>query len=218
MSHFQGKCFVIMPFVPELHYFYLYLKLHIKQHHNIQCERADEQTLTVPVLDKINDFIRAADVIIADCTGRNPNVFYELGIAHAHDKKVILISQGRHEDVPSDIKHYEFIFYQLDRHEEFLSRLDNALRNALSERYEALYQRAVEIFSHFRAAARIHTNEASKELFLERVQAAEHTQELPSPDDALAVAEFVLPKIVADTSDINVLRQIDAWLSEQYEV
>ncbi len=59
-------CFVIMPFSPELHYFYLYLKQHIEQKHRLDCERADAQILTVPLLDKINDYISRADVIIAD--------------------------------------------------------------------------------------------------------------------------------------------------------
>jgi hypothetical protein len=142
----------MMPFVPELHYFYLYLKQHIEQHHGIQCERADAQVLTKPILDKINDFIQNANVIIADCSGRNPNVFYELGIAHAHGKKVILITKDPVQEAPSDIRHYEFIHYQLDKHVEFLERLDNALRNVFAERYESLYERAKDIFNEFRQA------------------------------------------------------------------
>src|SRR5438874_6626960 len=93
MSELKYKCFVIMPFLPKLHYFYLYLKQHIERHHLIQCERADAKILTEPLLNKINDYIRNADVIIADCSERNPNVFYELGIAHAYGKKVILITK-----------------------------------------------------------------------------------------------------------------------------
>ena len=61
--------------------FYLYLKQHVEQKYHLICERADAQVLTIPLLDKINDSILQADVIIADCSGRNPNVFYELGIA-----------------------------------------------------------------------------------------------------------------------------------------
>ncbi|MCI0695634.1 nucleoside 2-deoxyribosyltransferase [candidate division KSB1 bacterium] len=109
MPEVKRKCFVMMPFVPELHYFYLYLKQHIEQHHGIGCERADDRILTKPFLDKINDLIRDADVIIADCSGRNPNVFYELGIAHALKKDVILITKDPVGVAPSDIRHFEFI-------------------------------------------------------------------------------------------------------------
>src|SRR5438876_8266953 len=98
----ERTCFVLMPFAPELHYFYLYMKQHIEQKYGIRCERADAQILTKPILDKINDYIRNADVIVADCSGRNPNVFYELGIAHAYGKKVILITRDDVREAPSD--------------------------------------------------------------------------------------------------------------------
>ena len=49
--------------------------------------------------------------IIADCTGRNPNVFYEMGIAHTIGKRIILITQDE-EDVPFDIRAIRFIKYE----------------------------------------------------------------------------------------------------------
>jgi hypothetical protein len=67
-----------MPFKPELHYFYLYIKKHIEEKHNIECYRGDNNVLTIPILEKIKKDIERSDVVIADCTGRNPNVFYEL--------------------------------------------------------------------------------------------------------------------------------------------
>ena len=118
-------CFVIMPFSPELHYFYLYMKKYIEEVHNICCERADDQVLTMPILDKINDSIQNADVIIADCSGRNPNVFYELGIAHAQGKKVILITKDPINEAPSDIRHFEFIKYDFDVMQEIIRWLSD---------------------------------------------------------------------------------------------
>ena len=46
--------------------------------------------------------IKGAKVIVADCTDRDPNVFYEIGIAHVIGKPVILLSQTP-EDVPFDV-------------------------------------------------------------------------------------------------------------------
>src|SRR5215212_8595936 len=123
------QCFVIMPFTPELHYFYLYLRHHLQTKHNLVCERADSDVLTVPLLDKIKDYISRADIIIADCSGRNPNVFYELGIAHTLNKDVILITHDPVSEAPSDIRHYEFIHYELSNEVTFLQKLDNALEN-----------------------------------------------------------------------------------------
>ncbi len=52
-----------------------------------------------------------AKYIIADLTGRNPNVFYELGIAHALNKKSNPLTQDL-TDVPFDLKHIRCIVYE----------------------------------------------------------------------------------------------------------
>ena len=54
--------------------------------------------------------ILRADLIIADLTGRNPNVFYELGYAHALHKNTVLITQSI-DDVPFDLRHRQMIKY-----------------------------------------------------------------------------------------------------------
>src|SRR5437016_11986535 len=100
----ERKCFVIMPFLEELHYFYLYLQKHIEEKHGLVCKRGDTDVLTVPLLNKVRDYIAEADVLIADCSGRNPNVFYELGMAHSLGKKVILITKDPIEEAPVDIR------------------------------------------------------------------------------------------------------------------
>ena len=63
----RGNCFVIMPFRKELHYMYLYMKAHIEKNHNLTCERGDSSILTVSILEKILQYVKDADVLIADC-------------------------------------------------------------------------------------------------------------------------------------------------------
>jgi hypothetical protein len=218
MSEARPFCFVIMPFRAELHYFYLYLKAHIEHTHHLDCERGDGQVLTTPILEKINDYIRRADVIIADCSGRNANVFYELGIAHAYDKKVILITSDDVTEAPSDIRHFEFIRYDLGRHIEFLERLDNALRNVFVYRYERLYERAQEIFREFRRETGAPVGMATKDVFIRRVAGAEDTRGLPQTNDEIGITELVLPRIIADSSDIAVMTTVTTWLSTRFGV
>lgn len=77
---------------------------------NIDCIRGDEIYGTGVIINDIYDAICEADFCIADVTDRNPNVNYELGMAHAIGKPAILITQ-RIEDVPFDYKHLRLIKY-----------------------------------------------------------------------------------------------------------
>ena len=77
--------------------------------------------MTAPILDKIGRLISQADVVIADCSGRNPNVFYELGMAHALGKPVVLITSDAVEQAPTDIRAFEFISYANLGPDEFLT-------------------------------------------------------------------------------------------------
>ena len=209
----ERLCFVIMPFVESLHYFYLALKYHIERSFpGILCERADEQVLTVPILDKIQDYILRADIVIADLSGRNANVFYELGMAHTHGKSVILITSDD-ASPPSDVRHFEYITYRLGEHQEFFQRLDNAMRNILFTRYQSLYEQAKKELTEFCAENRLSVVQANKNVFLDRVMAAEATTVLPSLDDRVAAAEFVLPRIVADPSDLSLMSAITGWIA-----
>src|ERR1044072_9153777 len=74
------------------------------------CERVDEQIYEERMLDRIYNQINKADFIIADVTGRNPNVFYEIGYAHALERRVILLT-SKPEDIPFDLKHHFHIVY-----------------------------------------------------------------------------------------------------------
>ncbi len=74
------------------------------------CERVDEQIFTESILDRVYNQISKADIIVADMTDRNANVFYEVGYAHALGKKTILLTQ-KADDIPFDLKHYPHIIY-----------------------------------------------------------------------------------------------------------
>jgi hypothetical protein len=129
----------------------------MEEKHGVECKRGDADVLTVPLLDKIRRCIEEADVIIADCSGRNPNVFYELGMAHALGKRVILITKDPIENAPTDIRHYEFIRYDLSNHIEFLVSIDKALRSVFIERYERLTEFAREVIDEFMDSSGVKT-------------------------------------------------------------
>lgn len=77
---------------------------------DIEAKRADSLYTPSPIIEDIWREIEEATFLVADMTDRNPNVFYELGVAHALDKPVVLICQ-RLEDVPFDLKTLRTIVY-----------------------------------------------------------------------------------------------------------
>ncbi len=103
-------CFVLMPFDSEFEDIYA---LGIKQScidAGAYCERVDEQIFNESILDRIYNQISKADIVIADMTNRNPNVFYEVGYAHALGKTTILLTKNS-DDIPFDLKHFPHIIY-----------------------------------------------------------------------------------------------------------
>ena len=65
-----------------------------------------------PIQEIVVGEIARADCVIADLTGRNPNVFFELGLAQAMGKALFLVIQkGASEDVPVDLRGYQYLTY-----------------------------------------------------------------------------------------------------------
>lgn len=102
--------FVLMPFSSEFDDIYRYGIKKACEDQGCYCERVDEQMFDGSILDRIYNQIVKADVIVADMTGRNANVFYETGYAHALNKRVILLTQNEN-DIPFDLKHYSHLVY-----------------------------------------------------------------------------------------------------------
>lgn len=120
--------FVAMPFAPELKPVY---EDHIKpacERLNLTAARADDFFTNRSIIEEIWNVINAVKVVIADCTNKNPNVFYEIGIAHTLGKPVIFITQNR-DDAPFDIRYIYNIEYTFTPRgmKEFEERLTEAL-------------------------------------------------------------------------------------------
>ena len=106
----SSKVFVIMPFKDDFKPVY---EDHIKKicdELEYSCQRADLIDSPNVIINDIWSLINNAEIIICDCTGRNPNVFYELGLAHAIGKRVICITQNE-DDIPFDIGQIRYIKY-----------------------------------------------------------------------------------------------------------
>ena len=106
-------CFIVMPFsVEPLNIVYEdFVRPTIADRCHLRPERGDDVFGSNVIMDDIANSIRRARLIIADLTGRNANVFYEVGIAHALNKPALLMTQSI-EDIPFDLRHRRALIYE----------------------------------------------------------------------------------------------------------
>jgi len=103
-------CFVLMPFRPNFERLY---KDHIKptiEKVGYEVIKANDLFTTSPIIEDIWEQINKSSLVVADVTGKNANVFYELGLAHTVGKDTIIITQND-DDVPFDLKHLRYFKY-----------------------------------------------------------------------------------------------------------
>jgi hypothetical protein len=89
------------------------------------------------IVEDIWELICTARLIVADVTGRNPNVFYELGICHTLGKEVIVVTQSP-ADVPFDIRHRRFIEYDPTKMASLKAKLQQTVQRVLTRNTAAL--------------------------------------------------------------------------------
>ncbi len=107
-------CFVLMPFTAaHVEYFNAIITPAAKAA-GLEAKKADDIYGTAPIIQDIWSQIWAAKAIIADVTGKNPNVNYELGLCHSLGIPTVLITQDI-GDVPFDYRHLRCIVYDRSR-------------------------------------------------------------------------------------------------------
>jgi|CXWL01.1.fsa_nt_gi hypothetical protein len=131
----SNLCFVLMPFGPK--WSRKLFEQHIKPTGNklgFDVLRADDIYGVSGIMHDVWIYINRARIIIADLTTRNPNVFYEVGLAHAIGKDVILITQDM-ADVPFDLQSLRCVVYslELDSPDKFCVDLENTIKAILKK-------------------------------------------------------------------------------------
>ena len=71
----------------------------------MRCLRADDIWEESTIIQDIFSLILRCEVVVIDCSGKNPNVMYEMGIAHTLGKHVVPITQ---------VTHFEFLLSVLN--------------------------------------------------------------------------------------------------------
>lgn len=102
--------FILMPFDDKFEDIYYFGIRGAVEDAHMTCERADEILHAGGIIERINEQIYRADIIVADMTDLNPNVFYEVGIAHNIGKPVALVVQDVNQ-IPVDLRNKNHIVY-----------------------------------------------------------------------------------------------------------
>jgi hypothetical protein len=116
--------FIIMPFRDDYRDTYMLGIRETLAKHGFVCRRADEVEFNGRIMDQILDLIRTSDLIVAEVSESNPNVYYELGISHATGKNVVLCTRGIGQ-IPFDIRDLNHIVYSdiVDLREKLANRV-----------------------------------------------------------------------------------------------
>jgi hypothetical protein len=113
IKNIENSCFVVMPFSSLYQIEYESIIKPTLEELNIKCVRGDEIYSKQRIMDDIWESIKSCRFVIAELTGKNPNVLYEIGLAHAIGKPVIILTRNA-DDVPFDLKDLRYLFYDIN--------------------------------------------------------------------------------------------------------
>lgn len=137
-----SSCFVMMPFAEPIGTYYAKIYEPAIQKAGLRPVRADASIFgTGKIMDQVWTGIEAADVLVAELTDKNPNVYYELGLAHAMKKPVVLVSRNE-QDVPFDLQHIRVIYYDTNDPfwgEKLINKVAENILSALKNPSEATF-------------------------------------------------------------------------------
>jgi hypothetical protein len=177
--------FTLMPFGGDHDEIYKYSLKPTIERFEFECRRADEiQDPTNITADIINNIDTAA-LIIADLTGSNPNVFYELALAHAFNKPTIMISRDV-DAIPFDLRTYRVVLYKNDAKE--LKYLESQLSGMLTAYGLGRLSFETPVTAHLKTSALTSVSRTDEVLQLE--SKANERVCVIAPDIALGPSKF----------------------------
>ena len=118
-----------MPFTGSFRHVYKHVISRAVEAAGMICERGDDSALPGTIVSQIWNSILRSQVVIADVTGSNGDVLYELGLAHAVGREAILLTQ-RIEDIPFDLRQQRHILYSYSDLTNLAAKLEQAVRAA----------------------------------------------------------------------------------------
>lgn len=224
----QHSCFVISPFGGYYDRYFEEVYEPAVAAAGLHARRADDLYRPSAIINDIWSYVREAKLLLADLTGKNPNVFYELGLAHACSKPVVLLTQTI-DDVPFDLRSLRIISYNL-ADPAWSSILRVAITRAIQEVLASPLQSVLPTFhvngkTPDKKPETVERRLAAMELRLARITAESNSllgrrggqDEVRGPSEALMMIKDLRAQGLSDVTIIDILSSrgvpID-WLQE----
>jgi len=218
-SESKDTCFTIMPFGNWFDYYYEAIYIPAIEATGLKPRRADDLYRPSAIVQDIWVLTKEAKIILADLSGKNPNVFYELGLAHALTKPAILVTESM-DDVPFDLRSLRVIVY--DKNEpNWGDVLGQKIETAIKEILASPLDAVLPTFLKVKASATkkpvskedkaIISMRQDLDLIKQQIQTISSTAEPSKPKryitfrQAIAVAESLLLNGVPDEQIITSL-------------
>ncbi|MEE9555405.1 MAG: hypothetical protein V3W18_14045 [candidate division Zixibacteria bacterium] len=127
----KGTCMILMPFKEPFDIYYEAIIKPAVIVANLEPLRGDSLFRAGPIMADVWQMIQDSEVLVAELTGKNANVFYELGLGHAIGKPIVLVAETM-DDVPFDLRALRVILYDKNN-PAWGNKLKNELVRALTE-------------------------------------------------------------------------------------
>lgn len=127
----KKTCFVMMPFSEPINSYYASIYVPAILDAGLTPVRADDLFRPSPIVSDLWQMIQESDVLFGELTTKNANVFYELGLAHAIGKPVVMVSRTL-DDVPFDLQQLRVLTYDNDD-PEWGKKLAHSVTRSLTE-------------------------------------------------------------------------------------
>ena len=142
-------CFTIMPFGGWGDDYYETIYCPAIRGAGLEPHRADDLFRPSTIVNDIWAYTKRAKLLIADLTGKNPNVFYELGLAHALAKPAILVAESM-DEIPFDLRALRIIVYNKnapDWGQLLRDKIEAAIKEVLKSPVEAVLPAFLDVKS-----------------------------------------------------------------------
>lgn len=143
----ENICFVMMPFGDPFDDYYVDIYQPAIEENGFKSKRADSLFRPSPIIKDIWEYINNSKILIADITDLNPNVMYELGLAHAIAKPVILISDST-KNVPFDLRLLRILIYNTKKPSwsiDLKTKISNSIKEIIESPTDSILQAFLSI-------------------------------------------------------------------------